>query len=31
MGKSLMGKRAGDQVTVDTPGGAVTFEVVRVE
>jgi len=31
MGKALLGKKKGDAVTVDTPGGEITFEIVRVE
>lgn len=31
MGKALMGKKKGDKVTVDTPGGEIVFKVVRVE
>lgn len=31
MGKALLGKKKGDKVTVDTPGGEITFEVVRVK
>lgn len=31
LGKALMGKRAGDRVTVQTPGGEIEFEVLRVE
>lgn len=31
MGKALMGKKKGDKVTVDTPGGEIVFKIVRVE
>lgn len=31
MGKSLMGKRIGDRVLVDTPSGDLEFEIVRIE
>ncbi len=31
MGRSLMGKRIGDRVLVDTPGGELEFEIVQVE
>jgi transcription elongation factor GreA len=31
LGRALLGKRPGDRVQVETPGGAVTFEIVRVE
>lgn len=31
MGKALLGKKKGDKVNVETPGGEITFEVVRVE
>ena len=31
MGKALIGRQAGDRVPVETPGGVMTFEVVRVE
>ncbi len=31
MGQSLLGKKAGDTVTVETPGGEIEFEIVRVE
>jgi transcription elongation factor GreA len=31
MGKSLIGKRKGDRVTVQTPGGELEFEIVGVE
>lgn len=30
-GKALLGKKAGDSVTVKTPGGDVNFEVIEVE
>jgi transcription elongation factor GreA len=30
IGRALMGKEAGDEVTVPTPGGTRTFEVVRL-
>lgn len=31
MGKALMGKKKGQKVTVETPGGEITFEIVRVQ
>lgn len=31
MGKALMGKKKGDKVDVKTPGGAITFKVVKIE
>ncbi len=31
LGSALMGKRAGDTVTVNTPGGVVKFEILRIE
>ncbi|NJN84896.1 MAG: transcription elongation factor GreA [Caldilineaceae bacterium] len=31
MGKSLLGKKTGAQVDVETPGGSVVFEIVDVE
>jgi transcription elongation factor GreA len=31
MGKSLMGKRIGDRVRVQTPGGLLEFEIVKIE
>jgi transcription elongation factor GreA len=31
IGRALMGKQVGDVVTVDTPGGKVTFEIVGIE
>ncbi len=31
IGKSLMGRRAGDKVTVKTPGGTITFKILKVE
>ena len=30
-GKALIGKKVGDWVTVETPGGEITFEVISVE
>ncbi len=30
MGRALIGKKAGDKVTVDAPGGAVVLEIVEV-
>lgn len=30
IGKSLIGKQEGDEVSVDTPGGTRTYEVVKV-
>ena len=31
MGKSLLGRRIGDQTTVTSPGGDIIFEIVRVK
>ena len=31
MGKSLMGKRVGDRVRVQTPGGQLEFEIINIE
>lgn len=31
VGKALMGAKVGDRATVQTPGGATTFEILRVE
>ncbi len=31
LGKALLGRRAGERVTVETPGGEIEFEVLRVE
>ncbi len=31
IGKSLMGRRAGDKVTVKTPGVTITFKILKVE
>ncbi len=31
MGKALLGKKAGDQVSVKTPGGEMQFEILRIE
>ncbi len=31
MGKALMGKRAGQRVSVQSPGGEIIFEILRVE
>ncbi len=31
LGKSLMGRRVGDKVTVKTPGGTITFKILEVE
>lgn len=31
MGRSLMNKKIGDRITVDTPGGALEFEIVAVD
>ena len=30
MGKALIGKKAGDEVTVDAPGGAIRLRIVEV-
>src|SRR5690606_22280080 len=29
LGKSLMGKKVGDRVTVDSPGGEIEFEILK--
>lgn len=31
MGKSLLGKRVGDKVTVKTPAGEINFKLLRIE
>ncbi|MCD6424098.1 MAG: GreA/GreB family elongation factor [Anaerolineales bacterium] len=31
IGESLMGRRTGDKVTVETPGGTITFKILEVE
>jgi len=31
MGKSLLGRRIGDTAVVESPGGAITFEIVKVK
>ena len=31
MGRSLIGKRVGDKLIVDTPGGTLEFEIVAIE
>jgi len=31
MGKALMGKKKGDKVDVQTPGGSINFKVVKIE
>ncbi len=31
LGRSLLGKKVGDQVTVETPGGAIEFTILRIE
>lgn len=30
IGSQLMGKRVGDQVTIETPKGVITYEIVRI-
>lgn len=30
MGKALLGRRAGDEVSVKTPGGALTFKIKKI-
>jgi transcription elongation factor GreA len=31
VGKAMLGKREGDEVTVETPGGKRTFEVLELK
>jgi transcription elongation factor GreA len=31
LGKGLIGKRVGDQVTVQAPMGAIAFKIVKIE
>ncbi len=31
LGRSLLGKKVGDRVTVETPGGAIEFTILRIE
>jgi transcription elongation factor GreA len=31
LGRALMGRRVGDQVTVNAPGGLLTFRILRIE
>jgi transcription elongation factor GreA len=31
IGRALLGKRVGDRVKADTPGGAITFEILKIE
>lgn len=31
LGKSLLGKRAGDQVKIHAPAGEITFKIVKIE
>lgn len=31
MGKSLLNKKVGDKVTVESPGGEIEFEIVKIE
>lgn len=31
VGKALVGRRVGDRVTVTTPGGEVTYEILKIE
>ena len=31
MGKALLGKNAGDDVTVDAPGGLVEYKLLKIE
>ena len=30
-GKAMLGKKVGDSITVKTPGGEISFEVIEVE
>jgi len=31
IGKAILGKRAGNQVTVETPGGKIKFKILKIE
>ncbi len=31
IGRALLGKRVGDKVKIETPGGAITFEILKIE
>jgi transcription elongation factor GreA len=31
IGRALLGKRVGDKVKVETPGGGMTFEILKIE
>lgn len=31
LGKSLLGKKIGDRVTVDSPGGEIEFEILKIQ
>ena len=31
VGKALMGKKAGEKVTVDVPAGALNYKIVKIE
>ena len=31
MGKALLGKKVGDKVTVESPGGEIEFEIKKIE
>ena len=31
MGQALLGKKVGQEATVETPGGEIAFEIVRVQ
>jgi transcription elongation factor GreA len=31
IGKAIIGKKVGDAVEVDTPGGVITFKVIKIE
>lgn len=31
MGKGLLGKKVGQKIKVDTPGGQITFKIIKVE
>jgi transcription elongation factor GreA len=31
MGKSLLGKKVGDKITVKTPNGEIQFKILKVE
>ncbi|MHB8932326.1 MAG: GreA/GreB family elongation factor [Bellilinea sp.] len=31
MGKALLGRKVGEEVMADTPGGSVRFKILRIE